>query len=70
MREGLALANRLGCNNILAETDSLETVEACTGGEAWWGQSSAVFADCVDLAALIDTVQFKHFSEGSKWSSS
>ncbi|XP_071676904.1 uncharacterized protein [Lolium perenne] len=29
MREGLALANRLGCNNVLMESDSSETVNAC-----------------------------------------
>jgi ribonuclease HI len=60
MREGLALANRLGCNNIIMESDSKETVDACTGSEIWWGESAAIFADCVDLAALIDKVSFKH----------
>jgi hypothetical protein len=35
-------------------------VEACTEDEAWWGESSAIFADCVDLASLIDKVSFKH----------
>jgi hypothetical protein len=60
MREGLALANRLGCNNVIMESDSLETVDACTGSESWWGESAAIFADCVDLAALIDKVAFKH----------
>jgi hypothetical protein len=54
--EGLSLANRLGCNDIIAESDSLETVEACTGEERWWGESSATFADCVDLRYLIGKV--------------
>jgi ribonuclease HI len=31
MREGLKLANLMGCNNIVMESDSLETVEACIG---------------------------------------
>jgi hypothetical protein len=43
MREGLALANRLGFNNVVMESDSLETVEVCTGDESWWGESSATF---------------------------
>jgi ribonuclease HI len=60
MREGLALANRLGCNNIIMESDSVETVDACTGVERWWGESAAIFADFVDLAALLDQVSFKH----------
>jgi hypothetical protein len=53
MMEGLALANRFGCNNVIMESDSMETVDACSGNEAWWGESSAIFADCIDLATLI-----------------
>jgi ribonuclease HI len=60
MREGLALANRLGCNNVLMESDSIETVEACSGDEAWWGENSAIYADYVDLAALLGNVTFKY----------
>jgi ribonuclease HI len=60
MREGLSLATRLGCSNVLMESDSTETVDACSGDEPWWGESSAIFADCVDLAALVGNVSFKH----------
>jgi ribonuclease HI len=35
MREGLALATRLGCNDVIMKSDSMETIEACTGVEAW-----------------------------------
>jgi ribonuclease HI len=38
MREGLSLVNRLGCNNIQMESDSTETVEACSDTEPWWGR--------------------------------
>jgi hypothetical protein len=31
MKEGLALANEIGVSNLIAESDSLETVEACSG---------------------------------------
>jgi ribonuclease HI len=60
LREGLCLANRLGCSNVIAESDSLETIHACTGEERWWGESVATYADCVDLRALIGNVQFKY----------
>jgi hypothetical protein len=60
MREGLALATRLGCNNVLMESDSSDTVEACSGDQVWWGENSAIFADCVDLAVLVGGVTFKH----------
>jgi hypothetical protein len=42
------------------ESNSNETVEVCSGEKAWWGDSSAIFSDCVDLACLIDKVSFKY----------
>jgi ribonuclease HI len=30
--EGLCPANRLGCSNVIAESDSLETIQACSIG--------------------------------------
>ena len=35
MREGLALANRLGANEVIIESDSQEIVDACSGMDAW-----------------------------------
>jgi hypothetical protein len=38
MRKGLplgSLANGMECNNDQAESDCMEVVEPCTGGEAW-----------------------------------
>jgi hypothetical protein len=43
------------------ESDSIKIIDACTSVEAWWGETSAIFADCVDLAALIDEVSFHHY---------
>jgi hypothetical protein len=43
MREGLALANRNGCNNFIMEFKSLEQIQACTGEDAWWAESLAIF---------------------------
>jgi ribonuclease HI len=60
MREGLSLANHLGCSNIIMELDLVETVKSCSRAKTWWGESTVIFADCVDLAALIDQVSFKH----------
>jgi ribonuclease HI len=60
MKEGLDLANRTGCSNIVAELDSTEIVEACTREMTWFDESAAAFADCVDLATLIGQVYFKH----------
>jgi ribonuclease HI len=60
MKEGLALADRLGFHHIRAESDSTETVDACNNGDRWWSEETAIFADCIDLAASIGDVSFKH----------
>jgi hypothetical protein len=31
MKEGLLLTNRLGCSSIIAESDSIVTIDACKG---------------------------------------
>nr|XP_051221482.1 uncharacterized protein LOC127339703 [Lolium perenne] len=53
MKEGLSLAVTLGCNNVIAESDSIDVIQACTGADSWWSESSAIFADCVDMAVSI-----------------
>jgi ribonuclease HI len=60
MKEGLALASRLGCNAIIAESDSTDTIEACTELNTWWNGSAAIFADIVDLASTIDSVEYRY----------
>jgi ribonuclease HI len=60
MKEGLDLANRMGCSHIVAESDSMEIIEACTGESTWFDESAAVFVDCVDIATLIGQVSFRY----------
>jgi ribonuclease HI len=60
MKEGLSLVVSKGCSQVIAEADSLETIQACTGQETWWTEPAAIFADCVDLASLIDGINFRH----------
>jgi ribonuclease HI len=62
MKEGLSLAVTLGCNNVIAESDSIDVIQACTGADSWWSESSAIFADCVDMAVSIGRVNFSHIS--------
>jgi hypothetical protein len=54
------LADRLGCHNIVAESDSSDIIEACLGSENWWTDSTPIYADCVDLVASIGEVTFNH----------
>jgi hypothetical protein len=42
MREGLYLVNRMGCNNVIAESNSTEIAEACLGEQMWWSGSSYI----------------------------
>jgi hypothetical protein len=56
---GLELALEIGCNRLVAESDSFETIEACTGETRWWNESSAIFAECVDMIPFIGTISFK-----------
>jgi hypothetical protein len=60
MKEGFILANSKGCNSIIVEGDSLETIQACAGNDAWWTEPAAIYADCVDLATSIGQVYFNH----------
>jgi hypothetical protein len=60
MKEGLMLADRLGCHNIIAESGSSDTSETCLGSETWWNDSASIDADCVDLVASIREVTFNH----------
>jgi hypothetical protein len=53
---------RMGCNRIVAESDSTEVVEACTGIEAWWSEPSAIYANCVDMTTNIGEVDFYYVS--------
>jgi ribonuclease HI len=59
MRLGLELGRDIGCNRLIAESDSTDTIEACNGESRWWNQSSAIYAECVDLIPSIGSVSFK-----------
>jgi ribonuclease HI len=60
MKEGLNLAISKGCNSVIAEGDSMETIQACSGSDVWWTEPAAIYADCVDLATQIGQVSFIH----------
>jgi hypothetical protein len=57
-KEGLELAQNLGCNRLIAESDSTETIEACSGESRWWNDSTAIYADCIDISLAIGNVSF------------
>jgi ribonuclease HI len=54
MKEGLALAERISCNRIIAESDSSETSEALIGEQRWWNESATIYAECTDKVTNIN----------------
>jgi ribonuclease HI len=60
MLQGLRLANDKGCNNIEAESDSLEVIQLCSGEERIWNEATAVYADILNQASMIGNVEFTH----------
>ncbi|KAI5003235.1 hypothetical protein ZWY2020_030395 [Hordeum vulgare] len=43
MRDGLVFANALGCNQVEAESDSLQLINFCNGQATWW---DVIFKHC------------------------
>jgi ribonuclease HI len=35
MRQGLIVAESIGCNRLVGESDSMDTIEACSRGKCW-----------------------------------
>jgi hypothetical protein len=60
IKDGLELAYSIGCNRIVAESDSMETIEACTDESCWWNEYAAIYADCIDISSTIGSVSFSH----------
>ena len=66
MKKGLELVTSLSYHQAIAESDCLEVIEACKGGQIWWNEEAVVYADCVDLVTEIGTVQYSQ-SPGGQW---
>jgi ribonuclease HI len=62
MKDGLELVSRLGCSSVKAESDSTAVIDALLGTEVWWGTEAAIYADCIDLATNVGSIQFSHIS--------
>jgi ribonuclease HI len=62
MKDGLALALRLRCNSVHAESDSSDTIVACNGSEMWWSEPAVIYADCIYVSTSIGSVIYNHVS--------
>ena len=43
---------------MLAESDSLQVINICSGHEQMWNEATTVYADCFAAAGLIGRVDF------------
>jgi ribonuclease HI len=58
LHEGLKMVEQMGCRHIIVESGSVETIQALTGESRWWSESSAIFADCIDIVTNVGEVKF------------
>jgi hypothetical protein len=40
----------------------MAVIDALLGIEAWWGMEAAIYADCIDLATNVGSIQFLHIT--------
>ena len=59
-RDGLNLVERIGCINIIVESDNAELIETCSGGSEIWSPHSSIMADCFIIAGGLGNISFKH----------
>lgn len=59
MKEGLKLAQTIGCNRIILSSDCLEAVNAMVEGGSS-GPAAAIFDDCYHLATEFPKIIFEH----------
>jgi ribonuclease HI len=60
LREGLVLAQRIGCNNFSIQTDCVQVVETMQNGGFSATSSAAIFDDCTILWSGFGSVSIEH----------
>ena len=59
MLKGLELLERLGCTNIIIESDSLELINACKGEVDMFSPYTTTLVECFAKAQTIDGISFE-----------
>jgi ribonuclease HI len=60
LKQGLLLAQSLGCNRVICCSDNLDVVQAMKEGGYSHGVSAAILDDCYYLASNFPKIQFEH----------
>lgn len=60
LRDGLILANTIGCNKIMVEVDCMEVVKVMTNGANSIESSVATYRECSLLSRNFSQIEFSH----------
>ena len=60
LRDGLLLANEVGCNKIYVEADCLEVIEIMLSGGNSLGPAAAIYEECTFLCSNFISIVFSH----------
>ena len=60
LRDGLLLANEVGCNKIYVEADCLEVIEIMLSGSNSLGPAAAIYEECTFLSSNFISIVFSH----------
>ena len=60
LKFGLSLAQRMGCNRIIINSDNMKVIETMNEGGRSSGAAAAIFDDCFHLACDLPISRFEH----------
>ena len=60
LRDGLILANDLGCNNLHVEADCMEVIDTMQNGGNSLGPAAAIYEECSFLACNFNIIEFNY----------
>jgi hypothetical protein len=60
MLHGILFAHLLSFQDIMAESDSLEVINMCSGQDRIWNDATAIYVEIMTGAEAIRRVEFNH----------
>ena len=60
LRDGMSLAESMGCNKLIVHSDCSEVIEVMRNGGNTFGPAAAIFEDCIFFCREFTEVIFEH----------
>ena len=60
LRDGMSLAEAMGCNRLIVHSDCSEVIEVMKNGGNTYGPGAAIFEDCITFCRQFVDVIFEH----------